>query len=87
MMGQGWGSVSALEGVERLSVLTCPFCGFRREEAMPTDACVYFYRCHACGATLKPRPGDCCVFCPYGSAPCPPRQPASPSDHSGATDF
>jgi hypothetical protein len=23
---------------------------------------------------LKPEPGDCCVFCSYGSVPCPPIQ-------------
>src|SRR6185312_9837000 len=39
---------------------------------MPTDACQYFYDCKGCGALLKPLPGDCCVFCSYGSVPCPP---------------
>ncbi|MGB5185335.1 MAG: GDCCVxC domain-containing (seleno)protein [Xanthobacteraceae bacterium] len=23
------------------------------------------------GVQLRPKPGDCCVFCPYGSVPCP----------------
>ncbi|WP_430623644.1 GDCCVxC domain-containing (seleno)protein [Marivirga lumbricoides] len=23
---------------------------------------------------LKPKEGDCCVYCSYGSAPCPPVQ-------------
>ncbi|HEY7997903.1 MAG TPA: GDCCVxC domain-containing (seleno)protein, partial [Pseudolabrys sp.] len=27
-----------------------------------------------CGERLKPKPGDCCVFCSYGSVPCPPMQ-------------
>lgn len=40
----------------------------------PTDACIYFYDCAGCGAVLKPRAGDCCVFCSYGSVPCPPVQ-------------
>ena len=44
---------------------------------MPTDACQFFYECKGCGALLKPRAGDCCVFCSYGSAPCPPIQAAS----------
>ena len=26
------------------------------------------------GAALRPKPGDCCVFCSYGSVPCPPVQ-------------
>lgn len=59
------------------SVLTCPRCGAAAEETMPTDACVYFYECRACRARLRPNPGDCCVFCSFGSQKCPPRQPAS----------
>ncbi len=58
------------------SVLTCPACGFRKEETMPTDACLYFYECTACRALLRPRPGDCCVFCSYGTVKCPPIQEA-----------
>ena len=30
--------------------------------------------CKPCGALLKPKPGDCCVFCSYGTVPCPPVQ-------------
>jgi len=41
---------------------------------MPVDACQYFYICKGCGEKLKPQPGDCCVFCSYGSLPCPPVQ-------------
>jgi hypothetical protein len=35
---------------------------------------VYFHECNGCGARLKPLPGDCCVFCSYGTVPCPPIQ-------------
>ena len=56
------------------SVLTCPQCGHAAQETMPTNACVYFYDCGACGAKLKPKAGDCCVFCSYGDTPCPPVQ-------------
>lgn len=56
------------------SVITCPHCGFQKEEVMPTDACRYFYRCTNCKAVLKPKGGDCCVFCSYGMVPCPPIQ-------------
>ena len=56
------------------STLTCPACGARATETMPTDACQYFYDCPACAAVLKPKPGDCCVFCSYGDTPCPPMQ-------------
>lgn len=41
---------------------------------MPTDACQYFYECEACKSILRPKAGDCCVFCSYGSTPCPPVQ-------------
>ena len=59
------------------SLITCPHCGFAREEVMPTDACQFFYECTNCHARLRPRPGDCCVFCSYGRVPCPPKQEAS----------
>ncbi|HVH84445.1 MAG TPA: GDCCVxC domain-containing (seleno)protein [Steroidobacteraceae bacterium] len=54
--------------------MTCPHCGAKRIETMPTDACQFFYDCAGCGALLRPKPGDCCVFCSYGTVPCPPRQ-------------
>jgi hypothetical protein len=59
------------------STLTCPQCGRQTLETMPTDACQYFYECPACKTLLKPKAGDCCVFCSYGDVPCPPRQAGS----------
>jgi hypothetical protein len=56
------------------SMLTCPKCGFKKIETMPTDACQWFYKCENCGVLLKPKAEDCCVFCSYGSIPCPPVQ-------------
>jgi hypothetical protein len=56
------------------STLTCPECGHSKTETMPVDACQWFYECEQCRALLKPQPGDCCVFCSYGSVRCPPRQ-------------
>ncbi|MEO6813939.1 MAG: GDCCVxC domain-containing (seleno)protein [Ginsengibacter sp.] len=56
------------------STITCPQCGFKKEETMPTDACRYFYECTNCEAILKPKRGDCCVYCSYGTASCPPVQ-------------
>jgi hypothetical protein len=41
---------------------------------MPTDACLPFYECRNCKALLRRKPGDCCVFCSYGSVKCPPVQ-------------
>lgn len=56
------------------SVITCPECSFTKEEKMPTDSCQFFWECPSCKAVLKPKKGDCCVFCSYGSVPCPPIQ-------------
>ena len=56
------------------SVLTCPGCGFARQESMPTDACLFFYACTKCAMLMRPKAGDCCVFCSYGSEKCPPIQ-------------
>ncbi|MDH5577156.1 MAG: hypothetical protein OEZ09_01750 [Betaproteobacteria bacterium] len=62
-------SAAALE-----SVLTCPECGARVVERMPTDACLFFWSCPDCGSRIRPKPGDCCVFCSFGSVACPPKQ-------------
>lgn len=56
------------------SKITCPYCGFEKEEIMPTESCQYFYVCACCGKTIKPKEGDCCVFCSYGHTKCPPQQ-------------
>jgi len=56
------------------ATLTCPHCGHKKTETMPTNACVHFYECSACRTILRPKPGDCCIFCSYGSSRCPPRQ-------------
>ncbi len=53
------------------SIIACPKCEFKAEEEMPTDACQFFYECKSCKSLLKPLVGDCCVFCSYGSVPCP----------------
>ena len=62
------------EAITLSSAITCPVCGYSKVETMPTDACVYFYECASCKELLKPLPGDCCVFCSYGSVKCPPVQ-------------
>src|SRR5260221_6651697 len=48
------------------SVITCPKCGHGKRETMPTDTCQFFYECAGCHALLRPKAGDCCVFCSYG---------------------
>jgi hypothetical protein len=56
------------------TVITWPGCRTSKLEIMPTEACRVFYQCTKCGTTLRPKPGDCCVFCSYGTVLCPPIQ-------------
>lgn len=56
------------------STVICPNCGAHSTERMPTDACLFFWTCPACAERIRPKPGDCCVFCSYGSLRCPPKQ-------------
>ncbi|MDZ7720535.1 MAG: GDCCVxC domain-containing (seleno)protein [Balneolaceae bacterium] len=56
------------------STLTCPNCGEKVTETMPTDSCQFFWQCPNCEEVAKPKQGDCCVFCSYGSVACPPVQ-------------
>jgi hypothetical protein len=58
------------------SVITCPQCSTAKTERMPVDACQIAYKCAGCGFILRPMSGDCCVYCSYGSVPCPPIQAA-----------
>ncbi|HXD06299.1 MAG TPA: GDCCVxC domain-containing (seleno)protein [Burkholderiaceae bacterium] len=60
--------------VLRQSTITCPACGHAKTETMPTDACQWHYECESCRTLLRPKPGDCCVFCSYGNVKCPPMQ-------------
>jgi len=53
------------------STITCPNCGHQKEEIMPISACQYFYECENCKKMLKPKQGDCCVFCSYATVACP----------------
>lgn len=60
-----------------ISEITCPKCGHKKIETMPTNSCQFFYECEKCKVVLKPLKGDCCVFCSYGSLHCPPIQSSS----------
>lgn len=53
------------------STITCPNCGHSKKETMPHDACQFFYECESCKTVLKPKQGDCCVYCSYGNVKCP----------------
>ncbi len=62
------------ESVILQSVIFCPVCGHQKEETMPTDSCQFFYECENCKTILKPLNNHCCVYCSYGTVPCPPIQ-------------
>jgi hypothetical protein len=53
------------------ATITCPKCGHQAAETIPTNRCLFFYDCLGCGAVLRPKPGDCCVFCSYADVRCP----------------
>ena len=55
-------------------IITCPKCGHKEEEKIPTDKCMYFYECKSCKSRLKSLEWDCCVFCSYSETPCIPIQ-------------
>ncbi|AVR43946.1 hypothetical protein C7S20_00950 [Christiangramia fulva] len=57
--------------VDLKSVITCPYCNFQKEEIMPSESCQFFYECDNCKKVLRPKEGDCCVFCSYGANVCP----------------
>ena len=60
--------------VTTVARLTCPECGYAQEAEMPTDACQFFYECVNCKSVLRPKEGDCCVFCSYADTLCPSKQ-------------
>jgi len=57
-----------------VAALICPFCGHKAVETMPETYCQHFYDCKGCGTLLRPKQGDCCVYCSYADAKRPPRQ-------------
>ena len=60
--------------IKTVAKLTCPKCQAIQSVKMPEDASQHFYKCQKCGEMLKPKEGDCCVFCSYADVKCPPKQ-------------
>jgi hypothetical protein len=56
------------------SVITCPLCGFAKNETMVAGIRRFFYECPRCRTLLRPKAGGCCAFCAFGSIPCPTTQ-------------
>jgi hypothetical protein len=67
------------------SVLTCPQCGFTKQETMPDGRLPVLLRVHELQGPDAPKPGECCVFCSYGTVACPPIQAAKPCCSGPAT--
>ena len=73
-MDNSIGMIKDGKSIELQSILTCPNCGQKKIEQMPTNACQFYYECENCKQISKPKQGDCCVFCSYGTVKCPPVQ-------------
>lgn len=56
------------------TLLICPDCHHQRWIEMPKDRCVLSFDCEGCANILRPKAGDCCVFCSFGTIACPPIQ-------------
>lgn len=67
------------------STISCPKCGHRETETMPTEYCQFYYECKGCGTLLHPNQGDCCVYCSFGTTPCPPIQKARQKGNGSAS--
>jgi hypothetical protein len=63
-----------MDAVVLESEITCPNCRHSKREIMPTDRCQVVYECTQCKVLLRPYPGECCVFCSFGSMQCPSMQ-------------
>lgn len=63
-----------MEEIKTQATLTCPRCNTKQKVEMLTDACQHFYKCSNCSEILKPKEGDCCVFCSYADSKCPPKE-------------
>lgn len=70
--------------IQLRSELHCPNCGATKLVTMPTDRCMIRATCPQCQMTMRPLPGDCCVFCSYGSVRCPPEQTSQAEDDKDA---
>ena len=53
------------------TTIVCPECSRSELETMSAESRRSFYSCSGCGAILKPKPRDCCVYCSHSTVPCP----------------
>jgi hypothetical protein len=64
---------SSIEKSETCEI-TCPHCGFKKTEILPTEVCQIKYQCENCSKILTPEGDDCCVFCTHSTHKCPSKQ-------------
>ena len=55
----------------KMPEILCPFCGQKTAAKIPENSCQYFWKCPKCGEILRPKKGDCCVFCSFSDQKCP----------------
>ena len=68
------GNIESSSKASTESEITCPKCGYKKTEIMPTDVCLIKYTCDSCTTVSYSKDGDCCVFCSYGTHKCPSKQ-------------
>lgn len=61
-----------------LAKITCPHCGFVEDAEMLVYACQFSHQCVNCRTVIRPKAGDCCVFCSYADVRCPSKQTEIP---------
>ncbi|WP_304608924.1 MULTISPECIES: GDCCVxC domain-containing (seleno)protein [unclassified Polynucleobacter] len=52
------------------TIITCPNCYGQETLEISQGYSQHLYRCPSCSIILKPRSGDCCIFCSFGSQDC-----------------
>ena len=51
--------------------VVCPLCACPSRLEMRGDSCLFLWEWPVCRQLVRPKPGDCCVVCSYGSFRCP----------------
>ncbi len=60
--------------VNRSSTLYCPHCRAGSHERMSLDHTLHEFHCLWCNRTMRHEPEQHCIFCAFGSRPCPEKQ-------------
>lgn len=63
-------------GVVRESTLVCPRCNHGERMMMAENSSLVVHVCQSCGLEMHRLPGNCCLFCTWGTVPCPTAQRA-----------